>query len=100
MPNPVNDETALEEVMSFLDHPPMPGSSDDVVFGQRLRQVLAALVVDDDSDQAEAAPPRLSIPDALKRRLDYAAHQKAMKHPFGENPDGLGPTLGMNLGKH
>jgi len=93
----VDDDTALEEVLAFLDRPPEAGSADDARFGERLRQVIAATIsddVDEDSDDA----PRLRLDADLRGRLDALARRRAESHPFGEHPDGIGPTLGMNLG--
>jgi len=98
MPRTVDAETALEEVMAFLDAPPQPGSPQDEVFGERLRQVIAAAIPaapDDDEDDA----PVLALNEDLRRRLETAARKRGADHPFGDHPDGIGPTLGMNLGK-
>ena len=56
--------------------------------------------------------PQLSTPDpeTNRRRLDqleqdlqraerHHREDEKREHPFGENPDGLGPTLGSDLGK-
>jgi hypothetical protein len=98
MPRTVDAETALEEVMAFLDAPPQPGSPQDEAFGERLRQVIAASIPaapDDDEDDA----PVLDLNEDLRRRLETAARKRGEDHPFGDHPDGIGPTLGMNLGK-
>lgn len=91
----VNDEIALEEVMAFLDHPPVANSMEDGRFGERLRQVLAASI-----SWHENEAPRLPIKDDLRRRLEAVARKRNAAHPFGEHPDGIGPTLGMNVGRH
>jgi hypothetical protein len=35
----------------------------------------------------------------LRRRLEAAARRRNGSHPFGEHPDGIGPTLGMDVGR-
>lgn len=95
--DPVDDETALEQVLAFLGAPPAAGTADDARFGARLRQVIAASIPAAEDAAAEDAP-RLSLDDDLRRRLDALARQRAEHHPFGDHPDGIGPTLGMDLG--
>lgn len=97
MPATVDADTALEEVMSFLDSPPAPGSPQDAVFGERLRQVIAASIPADPDDDEDDAPT-LKLDDALRRKLEAAASRRG-SHPFGEHPDGIGPTLGMDVSK-
>lgn len=94
----VDDETALEEVLAFLDSPPQAGSADGERFRARLRQVIAASIPADDVDEPEDAT-RLALDDDLRRRLDALARRHAEDHPFGDHPYGIGPTLGMDLGK-
>lgn len=93
----VDDETALEEVLAFLKSPPEAGSDDDARFGARLRQVIAAAIPAGEDEDPEDAP-RLTLDDDLRRRLDALARRRAEDHPFGEHPEGIGPTLGMDLG--
>jgi len=95
--DPVDDETALEQVLAFLSAPPAAGTADDARFGARLRQVIAASIPAAEGDDPEDAP-RLSLDDDLRRRLDALARRRAEDHPFGDHPDGVGPTLGMDLG--
>jgi hypothetical protein len=95
----VDDDTALEEVLQFLERPPEPGTPEDAWFGERLRQVLAASIADEAEDENDPAPPpNLALDPALRDRLQAAAQRRA-PHPFGDHPDGIGPTLGMDLGK-
>ena len=94
----VDDETALEEVMTFLDAPPETGSHDDARFGARLRQVIAASIPADDGDAAEDAP-KLDLNEDLRRRLEAVAKRRSEGHYFGDHPDGVGPTLGMDLSR-
>ncbi|PTS89834.1 MULTISPECIES: hypothetical protein [unclassified Caulobacter] len=96
MAGSVSDETALEEVLAFLDHPPMHGTPEDAVFGERLRQVMAASIADE-PDGDDRGEPTLSLGEDLHRKLDAAAKRRAGTHPFGDYPDGIGPTLGMDL---
>lgn len=92
----VDDETALEEVMGFLDFPPEPGSVDDARFAERLRQVIAAAIpLDEGEDPADG--PTLQLDDAFRRRLEATARQRGGY--FGDHPDGIGPTLGMDVGR-
>ncbi|ADG08596.1 hypothetical protein B7G68_00350 [Caulobacter segnis] len=96
IPHPVDDETALEDVLAFLDSPPEAGSTEDARFGERLRQVIAASIpAAEDEDQEDT--PRLSLDADLRRRLEALASRRAADHPFGDHPDGIGPTLGMDL---
>jgi hypothetical protein len=95
----VDNDTALEEVMEFLADPPAPGTPEDARFGARLRQVLAASTVDDPVDEDDPTPkPELALDDDLRRKLEAAARRRS-SNPFGEHPEGIGPTLGMDLGK-
>lgn len=96
MPRTVDADTALQEVMAFLDSPPAPGSPQDAIFGERLRQVIAASIPNDPYDEAEDAPA-LALGEDLRRKLEAAARRRSASHPFGEHPDGIGPTLGMDL---
>jgi hypothetical protein len=93
----VDADTALEEVLAFLAQPPTPGSADDDRFGERLRQVMAAAIPADDSSDDDPVAPTLEISADIKAKLDAIARRRAADHPFGEHPDGIGPTLGMNL---
>lgn len=96
MTAPVDDETALEEVMAFLEAPPEAGSADDRRFGERLRQVIAASIpLDEGEDPADA--PSLVLDEPLRRRLEDFARRRMGDHPFGEHPEGIGRTLGMDL---
>lgn len=95
----VDNDTALEEVMAFLEEPPVPGTPDDARFGERLRQVLAASLVDEPEDEDDPTPrAELALDDDLRRRLEQIALRRP-SNPFGEHPDGIGPTLGMDLSK-
>lgn len=99
MTHAVDNDTALEEVLEFLADPPAPGTPEDARFGERLRQVLAASLVDEPLDEDDPTPkPELVIDDDLRRRLESAAKLRS-RNPFGEHPEGIGPTLGMDLGK-
>ncbi|HJV43775.1 hypothetical protein [Caulobacter sp.] len=96
MIQPVDDDTALEEVLGFLATPPEAGSADDARFGARLRQVIAASIPADEDDDSEDEP-RLKLDADLRGRLDALARRRSENHPFGDHPDGIGPTLGMDL---
>ena len=98
MAKSVDNDTALEEVMSFLDTPPEEGSADDARFGERLRQVIAASIPLDDGEDPEDGPT-LQLDDAFRSKLEKVAQQRGGSHYFGDHPDGIGPTLGMDVGK-
>jgi hypothetical protein len=97
MPKSVDNDTALEEVMTFLDTPPEPGSADDDRFGERLRQVIAASIPLDEGDDPEDAPT-LSLDEDFRSRLEKVARERGGNY-FGDHPDGIGPTLGMDVSK-
>lgn len=98
MSDRVDDDTALEEVMRFLDSPPEEGSADDERFGARLRQVIAAAIrLDESEDPADG--PTLQLDDDLRGRLEALAKKRGGNHYFGDHPDGIGPTLGMDVSK-
>ena len=98
MADRVDDETAFEELMAFLDNPPEPGGAEDARFGERLRQVIAASVpLSEDEDPEDA--PTLALDADLRSRLEALAHKRAGGNYVGEHPDGIGPTLGMDLSK-
>lgn len=83
-------ERDLEKAMGFLDRPPRPGSAED----RRFCELLARL----DRRQATEPAPPTAAPDEngvsdLDRRLEALSRRRR-----GEpRPDGLGPTLGMDL---
>ncbi|MDG2521270.1 hypothetical protein P7B02_06915 [Caulobacter segnis] len=97
----VDDETALEEVLAWLERPPQPGTPEDERFGDRLRQVLAASLPRDDmsDDDDPEAPAPLPLDADLRGRLEALARRRTQANPFGENRDGLGPTLGMDVSR-
>lgn len=97
MAKPIDNDTALQEVMTFLDSPPEPGSADDERFGERLRQVIAASIPLDEGEDLEDAPT-LQLDDAFRSKLEKVARQRGGSY-FGDHPDGIGPTLGMDVGK-
>jgi hypothetical protein len=97
MTQPIPNETALEEVMRLMENPPAEGSAEDVRLGVLLKQVIAASIPGDEDEDDAVAP--LAVPDALKGRLDALAKKRSSDKPFGDNPDGLGPTLGMDVGR-
>ena len=99
MPDRVDNDTALEEVLEFLADPPAAGTPEDARFGARLRQVLAASIVDDPVDDDDPIPTaELALDEDLRRKLEAVAKRRSA-NPFGEHPDGIGPTLGMDLSK-
>ncbi len=98
MAKTVDNDTALEEVMTFLDSPPEEGSADDARFGERLRQVIAAAIPLDEGEDPEDGPT-LQLDDSLRGRLEALAAKRGGSHYFGDHPDGIGPTLGMDVSK-
>jgi hypothetical protein len=99
MTDHVDNDTALEEVLVFLADPPASGTPEDARFGERLRQVLSASIVDDLVDEDDPTPkPELALDQDLRRKLEAVARRRS-SNPFGEHPEGIGPTLGMDLSK-
>jgi hypothetical protein len=96
MSEAVDDETALEEVLAFLDAPPEAGSADDARFGVRLRQVIAAAIPAAEGEDPKDAPT-LRLESDLRDRLEALAKARAHHNYFGEHPNGIGPTLGMDV---
>ena len=47
---------------------------------------------------AYTAPVAAALDDDLRRKLEAAARRRS-SNPFGEHPEGIGPTLGMDLSK-
>jgi hypothetical protein len=88
-------EDALEVVVGFLEAPPEPDSDAGRRFDQALTRVLAGAPKPVKED-FEAAP---ALDLGLRQRLDDLSRRRAVHNPFGDHPDGIGPTLGMNLGE-
>jgi hypothetical protein len=80
-------ENALEEVIDLFDHPPSPGSAGEGRFAALLDQVIRFR----DSAPAEEVAPLTQAPglEARLRRLQEL-HAKP-------DPNGIGPTLGMDV---
>jgi hypothetical protein len=89
----LDDEAALEMVLAYLDAPPLEGSEEDRLFGRLLRQVNDAVVTPIDVPD----PNDLVVSEDLAIRLADLERRRALR-PFGVHPDGLGPTLGMDVG--
>lgn len=87
-------EDALEVVVGFLEAPPHPDSEEGRRFDEALLRVLAGGPAS--SRGKDTAPTGLD--PSLRRRLDELAERRAGHNPFGVHPDGIGPTLGMDLG--
>ncbi|MEH0196522.1 hypothetical protein V7S57_10975 [Caulobacter sp. CCNWLY153] len=87
-------EDALEVVLSHLDNPPAEGTPEDEAFLAALGEVLVASQGGLDND--DGARQAIVIDDDLRTRLEAIAHRRRL-NPFGEHPDGIGPTLGMDL---
>ncbi len=85
-------EDALEIVVGFLESPPDADTEDGRRFDQALFRVLA--VGHDGGAQADATA---GLDASLRARLDDLARRRAPANPFGDHPDGIGPTLGMDL---
>jgi hypothetical protein len=89
-------EDALEIVVGFLDSPPDPDTDDGRRFDQALFRVLAGAPT---TEQDGAAQPDATagLDASLRARLDDLARRRAPANPFGDHPDGIGRTLGMDL---
>lgn len=87
-------EDALECVLRGLEHPPARGTDEDTEFLNALARVLATPPAHDD-EQPLAAPSALD--DDLRRRLQAVAKHRDFPNLFGDHPDGIGRTLGMDL---
>ena len=92
----VDNENALEEVLDLLERPPAPGSAEDARLGARLRQVIAASIQPEAEDDPADAPT-LTLDNDLRTRLERLARRREADKPFGDHPEGIGPTLGMDL---
>lgn len=88
-------EDALEVVVGFLEAPPEPDSDAGRRFDHALARVLAGAPTPMTDDHG-AAP---TLDPGLRQRLDDLARRRAGHNPFGDHPDGIGPTLGMDLGE-
>lgn len=93
----VDAETALEEVLALLGDPPEPGGADDVRFGARLRQVIAASIPLEPGDEP-GDTPTLVLGADLRRRLEAVARKRSSGRRFGDHPDRIRSTLRMDLG--
>ena len=89
-----DDEAALEAVLAFLDAPPLYGSAEDRLFGLLLRRVNEAAVTP--MEATEDATLVLSE-DLVRRLADLERRRSLGEHPYGDHPEGLGPTLGMDV---
>lgn len=87
-------EDALECVLKGLEHPPARGTDEDANFLIALALVLATPPAQDD-DQPMVTPGVLD--DDLRRRLQTLAQHRDFPNLFGDHPDGIGRTLGMDL---
>jgi len=88
-------EDALEHVIACLEAPPLPDTPQGRRFDEALRQVLDAAP----SSSAEGDPTPALLDEGLRARLDDLARRRAPHNPFGDHPDGIGRTLGMDLGQ-
>jgi len=90
-------EDALEELIAFLQDPPAADTTEGRSFDAALRRVLASAPVI--SEGALDESPSLGLDPSLRERLDDLARRRASANPFGQHPNGIGPTLGMDLGQ-
>jgi len=91
-------EDALESVLAFLDDPPAPDTQAGQTFDAALRHVLASAPATGLAAPSEA-DVIAGLDCGLRARLDDLLRRRAPRHPFGDHPDGIGPTLGMDLSK-
>lgn len=88
-------EAALEAIIAFLQDPPAPDTAEGRHFDAALQRVLASAPVI--SEEALEESPTAGLDPGLRQRLDALARRRSGDKPFGEHPDGIGPTLGMDL---
>jgi hypothetical protein len=88
-----DDEAALEMVLAYLDAPPLEGSEEERLFGRLLSKVNQAAA----ATREESPDASLVIGEDLRRRLLDLERRRSDGHPFGNHPEGLGPTLGMDV---
>jgi hypothetical protein len=89
-------EDALETVLAWLEAPPPSGSPEEARFLAAIERVLAEPDGSEASaEQAAAIDDIVRVDDDLRQRLAKLAG--ARRNPFGDHPDGIGPTLGMDL---
>lgn len=91
-------EDALEIVVGFLEAPPEADTEDGKRFDQALFRVLAGAPAAG-QDGATQTTATAGLDADLRERLDDLARRRAHANPFGDHPDGIGPTLGMDLSK-
>jgi hypothetical protein len=82
-------ERELEEAMALLEHPPRPGSAED----RRFVELLARL----ESYREPDTPPETEAPDSGASELGRRIEALRRRREGVRHPDGLGPTLGMDL---
>ena len=80
-------EAALEQVIHLYDHPPAPGSADDDRFTALLDKVIR---------YRDSVPLEVLAPKTMDADLETRLRRLENLHPK-QNPDGIGPTLGMDL---
>lgn len=89
-------EDALEVVVGFLESPPEAHTEEGKRFDQALLRVLAGAPAAS-QDAGTPVDATVGLDASLRGRLDDLARRRAHANPFGEHPDGIGPTLGMDL---
>ncbi|AYV46609.1 hypothetical protein CFHF_21705 [Caulobacter flavus] len=89
-------EDSLETVLAWLEAPPPSGSPEEARFLAAVERVLAEPDGSEaHAEQTAAIDDIVRVDDDLRRRLNALAN--ARRNPFGDHPDGIGPTLGMDL---
>lgn len=88
-------EDALEAIIDFLQDPPAAGTAEGQRFDAALQRVLASAPVV--SEAALDESPTLGLDPSLRERLDDLARRRTGANPSGEHPNGIEPTLGMDL---
>lgn len=91
-------ERDLEEVIALMDHPPQPGSADDRRFSELLERLEQYRLGDSGDTTKDRAAERIA---AVSARLEAIRERReaARRRGSGEDGHGLGPTLGMDLGR-
>lgn len=87
-------EAALEQAAQSLKTPPAPDTVEEEAFFYLVAEI-AAYERSFDPPQTSRERTLAAELEELKTRL--AARNAAKREPFGHHPDGIGPTLGMDV---
>jgi hypothetical protein len=88
-------ETALQDAIDLMEHPPRPGTEEDA----RLQGLLNDISRYQPQEAAAATAGEPAARDRFNERLEaFEARRAHEAEESGYNPDGIGPTLGMDVG--